>query len=136
MIRRILTYLLSSGITVLVDFSVFKIASVCGAGVWLATYIARAVAAVVNFTINKKAVFQSEGSLLPQFIKYILLVAVSGTASAFMISEAKKVFSVDTFWIKAVVEGVLFFVNYAVQRVFIFRNKSKSESEEITDGGN
>lgn len=121
MIRRIITYLLSSGITVLVDFAVFSGANALGAGIALSTALGRAVAAVVNFTINRNAVFQAEGNALVQFLKYILLVIISGSISAFAISQLQKVLPLNPTLIKVPVEAVLFFVNYAVQRLLIFK---------------
>ena len=136
MLRRILTYLLSSGITVIVDFSVFTVAARAGAGVGLATALGRAFAAVVNFTINRKAVFHADGNVFWQFLKYILLVAVSGTVSAFAIKKAETYFSADVVIIKAFVECVLFVFNYLVQHFLIFRVRKAKKEEELSHAGN
>ena len=129
MIRRMLTYLLSSGITVLVDFLIFTVASYAGAGIALATALGRAVAAVVNFTVNRKAVFHSDGNVVIQFVKYIILVCISGAVSAFSISKLQEHFSTNVVVIKAFVECALFFVNYAVQHWLIFKNDHKESTE-------
>lgn len=133
MIRRIITYMLSSGITVLVDFGIFTAATqLFGASVALATALGRAFAAIVNFTINRNAVFKSDGKVYVQFLKYISLVIVSGTISAFCVDNLSDLFAGNLTVTKAVVETVLFVFNYLVQRILIFRAPKKlpAESEQ------
>lgn len=132
MIRRIITYLMSSGIAVLVDFGIFTAATHLGAGIVLATALGRVISSTVNFAINKKAVFQSEGSLLPQYLKYAALVIFSGSVSAFTVSHLVKIFPVEPVLIKAPVESLLFVFNYIIQHFFIFRSKKKAAPEDGT----
>ena len=130
MIRRIITYMLSSGITVLVDFGIFTAATqLFGASIGLATALGRAFAAIVNFTINRQAVFKSDGKIFVQFLKYITLVVVSGTISAFCVKYLETYFSGNLTLTKAIVETVLFVFNYLVQRLLIFRAPKKQPAE-------
>lgn len=134
MLRRIIKYMLSSGITVLVDFGIFTAAKFFGAGIGLATALGRAVAAIVNFTVNRNAVFKAEGNAVIQFLKYITLVAVSGTISAYSVEFLQNYIPGGAVAAKGVVETGLFVFNYVIQRVFIFR-APKNPSADGAEGG-
>lgn len=123
----LLTYLLSSLSASLVDFIVFSFSTTQGAGIVQATAIARLCACLINFTVNRKAVFKAEGSMLIQAIRYLLLVCVSGAISASMISVLSSRVAIGIIVLKAIIETLLFFFNFYIQRVFVFR---ESESED------
>ena len=81
----------------------------------------RLVAVIFNYSMVRKTVFASrEGHqvLLP---KYLLLVATSGTASYLGIQFLTARFGVNAMPAKLLVETLLFFVNFLIQRMFIFR---------------
>ena len=81
----------------------------------------RLVAVIFNYSMVRKTVFASrEGHevLLP---KYLLLVATSGTASYLGIQFLNARFGVSAMPAKLFVETLLFFVNFLIQRTFIFR---------------
>jgi glycosyltransferase involved in cell wall biosynthesis len=81
----------------------------------------RLVAVIFNYSMVRKTVFASrEGHqvLLP---KYLLLVATSGTASYLGIQFLTTRFGVNAMPAKLFVETLLFFVNFLIQRTFIFR---------------
>ncbi len=129
MIRRIIKYIMSSGIAAAVDFVIFAAVTHFGGSVALATACGRAISSVLNFTLNRNAVFRSDGKVAVQFVKYILLVCLSGTASALLISFLKSHLPLNVVVIKACVESLLFVVNYIIQRLFIFRS-SRPEREK------
>ena len=120
----ILKYSVSSLVSSLVDYLVFGIAIACGAPIMIATYIARAISSVFNFLINKKLVFKGKGNATIQFVKYIILVIVSGTISGLAVTGLSNCFtSINPIIIKIPVEVVLYFFNYVVQQTFIFKDK-------------
>ena len=119
----LLKYSLSSLLSVLIDYSVFGFLVQFGSGVWISTYIARGCSAVVNFGVNRNVVFKYKGSLPVQFFKYVTLVFLSGTISAGIIYFVEKYFSWNIIAIKILVELVLFFMNYYIQRTYIFAKK-------------
>ena len=79
----------------------------------------------INFSINRKAVFKTEGDILMQLLRYLLLVLVSGVVSAMMISVLSRILSGRIIILKAVVEGILFFFNYYVQHNYVFGNRCR-----------
>lgn len=120
--KVIIAYSFTSFFSTIIDFIIFAIATSFGVGIGMATVLARCVSSVLNFTINRKAVFKSDGNLIIQIIKYILLVICSGILSVNLIKFISYFLSINIIVIKAVAETCLFFVNYYVQRVFIFDN--------------
>lgn len=122
----ILKYSLSSIMSVAIDYLVFSYLYLNGQPLLAATYAARLCSALVNFIINRNVVFKYRGNIAAQFAKYILLVAVSGTLSGLSISLLKRLLGLPAVAIKAVVELVLYFMNFYVQRIWVF-TKGKRE---------
>jgi GtrA-like protein/dolichyl-phosphate-mannose-protein mannosyltransferase len=86
-----------------------------------AQVVARLAAVAFNYSMVRARVFASrEGHevLLP---KYLLLVVTSGTASYLGIQLFMTRLAVSAMPAKLLVETLLFFVNFAIQRTYIFR---------------
>ena len=82
--------------------------------------LGRLVAVAFNYSMVRRAVFFSKlrhASVLP---KYLLLVCVSGAASYAGIQLLNSRFHVQLLPAKLLVETLLFFANFAIQRDFIF----------------
>lgn len=107
--KVILAYSLSSILATAIDFFTFTFATAFGYGIWISTAMARAIAALANFLLNKNVVFKSKENGTRQFIKYALLVAVSGMFSALAISQLKKIIPLNLIIVKAITETCLFF---------------------------
>ena len=91
--------------------------------VMLATAIARAFSAVFNYKANKSFVFQigkSKGSLA----RYLLLAVLVMAMSAGMVSSLHSWLGMDKTLLKAIVDTILFFVNYRMQRSWVFADRS------------
>lgn len=118
--KVIFRYMCSSLLSVLIDYSVFFILANYSSNVFLLTYTGRMCSSIANFFINKKIVFKTEGKIVFQAIKYLLLVLLSGTLSAIFVSVFQK-YIVDNLLIaKILVEGALFFFNFYVQKNIVF----------------
>jgi glycosyltransferase involved in cell wall biosynthesis len=88
--------------------------------------LGRILAVAFNYTMVRRAVFFSKlrhASVLP---KYLLLVCLSGTASYAGIQLLGSRFHIQPLPAKLLVESLLFFANFAIQRDFIF-GKSREE---------
>ena len=86
----------------------------------LSQALGRAVAVAFNYSMVRRAVFFSKlqhASVLP---KYLLLVCLSGTASYAGIQFLNSRFHIQPLPAKLLVETLLFFANFAIQRDFIF----------------
>jgi hypothetical protein len=119
-------------LTALLDNIVWYIAWRRSGDVLLSQVLARAVAVCFNYTMVRSSVFYSRErhkSVLP---KYLLLVLASGTASYYGIRFFSQNVGVYPIYAKIFVETILFFVNFAVQRLFIFKPKDDTEGGEST----
>lgn len=91
--------------------------------VLLATAIARAVSAVFNYKANKAFVFQIEKSK-DSFMRYLLLAVLVMAMSAGLVSSLHSWLGMDKTLLKAIVDTLLFFVNYRLQRSWVFADRS------------
>ena len=127
-IKTFSKYIASSGISFLIDYSLFSLfayflkSSIGSKGIILATIMARVISSVINYLLNKNKVFNSNKN--KPFIKYALLVVFQMMMSAFIVYSLYNMTGIDEKIIKPPVEGVLFIVNYFVQKLFIFKKKN------------
>ena len=120
-----LKYAVSSLFSSLVDLICFTIAEFLlptgSYQILEATAIARLISSFVNYSCNRKLVFSDKGSTSSTLPKYYALCVVVMLCSAGLVS----LFSflpVPNTLIKIVVDTVLYFLNYQIQRRFIFKN--------------
>jgi putative flippase GtrA len=85
----------------------------------------RAAALVFNYLTVKRAVFFSDDSHRHAFTRYLGLVVVSGLASYSLIRLFTAHFSIGIVPAKLVAETLLFFVNFAVERDWVFQKSSQ-----------
>ncbi len=123
--KVILSFLLSSLLSVLIDFSIFSLSADAGADVWTATALGRAGSALANFSVNRNVVFKAGGSIPRQLAGYIILLAGSGTVSAVLVSMLSECWPDRVIAAKAAAEGSLFFFNYYIQQAVIFRRRKE-----------
>jgi glycosyltransferase involved in cell wall biosynthesis len=123
----LLRFLISSLSTSFIDFVVFIICTSFGANILISTISARLVAGNYNFIINKKIVFKSHTNAIVSFIKYWSLVALLGTLSYLGITALNNYADLNLLFSKAILETLLFFVSFAVQRDLIFYSSEDSK---------
>ena len=87
----------------------------------MATVIARIFSSYFNFTINKNFVFNGEKSIRKTIIKYYSLAIVQMILSAILVSAVWHIIFGSETIIKIVVDTILFFVSYQIQRRWVFR---------------
>lgn len=115
-------FLSSSMLTSLVDFIVFTtVFSTSGALGW-SLVSGRAVASVVQFTVNRSFVFHSQASAVPALVKYYSLNVALGVVAYFLIDQARTYTGGNVLLLKVVVETLLFFTSYGIQSAFVFRS--------------
>lgn len=95
----------------------------------ICTAIARAISSVTNFIINRNAVFKSREPFFKTLLKYysiaipVMLLSGGGvTLFSHLLSAEAAVFVT---MIKAVVDTILYFVNFRLQREWVFVGKKK-----------
>ena len=124
---RLIKYSLVSLLSVLVEFVLFTILVHGPLSIMLATYVARGCSCLFNFTLNRKVVFQKEGHLAVQFIKYLALVVLSGTLSGAFVTLLDHFISGIVVLLKMVVDTLLYFMNYYIQKKWVFASKKQKD---------
>ncbi len=95
--------------------------------VFFCTALARLLSASYNYYINHRVVFHSQAGHRRAAMRYVLLATVQMLASAGLVSLATSLLCPPGGWeilIKAVVDIVLFFVSFQIQREFVYKKKA------------
>ncbi|MGP6146574.1 GtrA family protein [Jeotgalibaca sp. A122] len=123
-------YLMSSFSSFLVDIGLFQLMIFLlghldsDLRILLATVVSRVVSSVVNYSINKYLVFQNQDSHRMPALKYFGLVLAEMLTSAFLVAVLYRLTGFPETPIKLLVDLVLFFTGYIIEKVFIFeKNK-------------
>lgn len=141
--RFILSFFISSIASMLIDISLFYILcriflkSFGNFTVIFATIISRAVSSFVNFSVNRKKVFDCDNFKNP-ILKYYALAIPQMLVSAMLVTLLKVIFSANPFLstvLKLIVDTVLFFISYRIQSCWVFskkKEKIKTEKKKLT----
>lgn len=119
--KVILKYSMSSMISAVVDNLVFILLMPYISNIWALTFSGRAVSMLVNFTLNKNMVFKKKGSTGQSFVKYVGLVIFSGCMSAFLLSIVSGIIGKTSVLAKIIIEVILYFFNFYVQKKYVFK---------------
>ncbi|HWC97820.1 MAG TPA: bifunctional glycosyltransferase family 2/GtrA family protein [Candidatus Sulfopaludibacter sp.] len=113
-------------LTAVLDNLVFYVAYRRTGHVLGSQVMGRAAGVCFNYWMVRKSVFYSHQRHLSTLPKYLALVVVSGSASYGGIRLLGAALAIPPVAAKLMVESALFFVNFAVQRLVIFRGASES----------
>lgn len=95
----------------------------------LATVAARIVSSLYNFLVNRFVVFKSGSSGGRSLVRYYILAAVQMVISAFLVSNAIRLLGLGEGFtaslVKCVVDILLFFASYQIQRTWVFKKDEK-----------
>ncbi len=91
----------------------------------IATLLARIVSGSMNFMINRKMIFDNDGKTGKQAVRFIILFVCIMCASSLIVTLLSFL-PVPPTIIKAIVDLLLWAVNYTVQRKWVFK-ENKSE---------
>ncbi len=127
--KTIITYLVSSLLSFVVDLLAFSIVlyflkDKFSESILISSYIARSISSIFNYVVNKKLVFKNNVKKnFKAFIEYFVLVIVNITISGTLVTKIYKYIHYNATFIKALVDGLIFIVNYFLQKYVIFKNK-------------
>lgn len=125
--KTVFTYLLSSGLSFIVDIISFSIILYFIKdrfvdAILLSSYVARAISSVVNYIVNKKYVFKNEKKRnYKAFIEYFLLVIINITISGLLVTKVYNYIHLNATFIKVIIDFIIFIINYFLQKLVIFR---------------
>lgn len=92
--------------------------------------IAKLVSSLFNFFLNKKGVFKSKTSDLDSLWRYYTLALPQWGIGALLVWLLSKLFVSRPLLIKIPVDVVLFFINFKVQRDWVFKDRSRAPQED------
>lgn len=130
MLGGFLKYIFSSLSSSLIDISAFRLflfvfgGLAANAQIFIATALARIISSMYNFWVNKKMVFESKGNFRRQMIKYYLLCATQMLVSAEAVMLFHHMIGWNAVVEKIIVDTVLFFVSYHIQKVLVFSEEN------------
>lgn len=118
----IFKYIMSSGLSFIIDISIFWLINTIFKNIILATIIARIISSLVNYIINRNIVFKSNLSRRKTIIQYYTLVLVQMLISAFSVDFIFSIIKFNPTIIKIMVDSIIFVVNFLIQKYLIFKN--------------
>lgn len=127
--KEILRFSSASLISFLVDYGIYSFLTLRTAGLDSMTSIlisnlgARIVSASVNYTINRKLVFQSNVHIVRSVGQYALLAMGILAGNTIVLSILADYLSIDRYVAKLITELMFFWFSWLVQRKIIFWNE-------------
>ncbi len=122
--KKPLRFAASSLTCSVVDLGLFTLIDGALAGfshrILAATVCARLVSGAMNFTLNKKWSFNRKGNTIKQFLRYVTLFVAQMFTSGFLVWLLSILPLHDTLW-KILLDVTLFFVSFAIQRRWVYR---------------
>ncbi|MBQ6687296.1 MAG: GtrA family protein [Bacilli bacterium] len=127
---KFLKYIISALISFLIDIGIFAILSkvlgfvIGDLAIVVGTIIARIISSLVNYSLNKNKVFEHKNDSKvdkESLVKYYLLVIIQMSVSALSVWIIHKVTNINATTIKIIVDGIIFVINYIIQKNFIFK---------------
>lgn len=100
--------------------------------IFVATFGARLMSSLVNYTLNHKKVFKSQESMGKTILRYYILCVIQATVSfgsVYFISKALHTKNVYVTLIKIFVDTILYFISFQIQREWVFKKNSKAEGQ-------
>jgi glycosyltransferase involved in cell wall biosynthesis len=123
-----LRYLTGSLLTFATDYAVFVVTYTQTGSIGLGVALARAVATFVSFFFNRQAVFRANGKVAPAFMRFLLLVVAMGCLSYLATSFLTHTGGISAPLSKLLVEAMLFFASFALNKIFVFGRQAKDDA--------
>lgn len=130
-LKRFITYILSSLSAAIIDCILFKMLFILlpfseNINIYMATFGARIVSSFYNYKVNKNIVFKDNSNGKLTLVKYYGLCVLTMAVSGIAVSGIYSLIGRFELLIKCIVDVGLFLINYQVQQKFIFAgDKSK-----------
>lgn len=120
---EILKFSASSLMSFLLDYGLFCLFSLLTGKVVFSNVAARLVSGSVNYTVNRKLVFESRAGVGRSLLQYVLLAAGILAVNTLSLWLLVATLGMNRYLAKILVETVLFAASYLVQKRWIFRKK-------------
>ena len=128
-LKKFIMYLLSSASALAIDIALFPFFLVILKSIniplviFWSTIIARIFSSIWNFIVNSKFIFHSTRHFGEQVVKYYILCICQMLLSAVLVAFIHYLLLGNELLEKLIVDGILFFFSYQIQRVWVFRSE-------------
>lgn len=92
--------------------------------VFMATFIARVISSLFNYSFNRQAVFKDKGNIGASLVRYYILCAVQMLVSyglVWTVTYRLALGGILTVVAKAVIDTILFLISFQIQRRWVFK---------------
>lgn len=130
-----LKFILASFSSFVVDIILFAIANHLLKNYFPASYImistvfARVISSLYNYNVNKRGVFHLEEKSVATLIRYYILCIIQTILSGVGVSTLYRLLQWNETGIKVLVDIVLFFLSFQIQREWVFKKRKRSSNE-------
>lgn len=134
--KEILKFSASSLVSFLIDYVMYGIliALTAAAGLSHSLIIsnigARLVSSVVNYSINRKFVFNSNSNIHKSALQYFMLAAVILIGNTIVLSTLVNTMGIGSMQAKLITEIIFFFISWTVQKYLIFYREEGADFSE------
>ena len=131
--KEILKFSAASLISFLVDYGLYILLTFCTSGlgnvqrILISNIGARIVSASVNYTINRRLVFQSKARVVRSAVQYAVLAAGILIGNTVVLSVLADYLGVNRYAAKLITELLFFLMSWLVQRKVIFQAGKNTE---------
>lgn len=122
---RILLFAAGSAASLVIDQGIFLLCSFLGMKYWWAFCLARVISSAANYLINRKVVFGGKNYKRGATLKYFTLAGAVMLLGMTVMTLVKFDSVLLTWVVKFSYDAVMFFVNYIIQRDFVFKVKDR-----------
>jgi len=124
-----LRFAASSIVCTILDYAVFSAVYLFTSKIFLGIAAARLLAGALNFMLGKKFVFRSRRELLPELVKYAVLLSFLMFVSYGLITSIVIFLGMNVYLAKLMTETGLFLASFAAQDILVFpHNEAESVS--------
>ena len=134
--KEILKFAAASFIGFLVDYSLYSLLTLLTGGlgttisVPLSNVLARLVSATVNYTLNKKYVFNCKGDVAKTATEYFTLAAIILVGNTLLLSFLTDSVGINKYLAKILTELAFLTLSWLIQKFIIFRKRNNNIKEQ------
>lgn len=119
-----------SVVSFFIDYLLFIVLNLLSNNIVLSNIIARFMSASVNFTLNRRYVFKSKDKIKKELIRYCILAGFILTINTILMKIFAYYLGINRYLVKVVVEIFMFVINYLIQKIYIFGNRTIDVTEQ------
>ena len=128
--KDIIKFSCSSLLSFLVDYLLYSVLFAFSGSIKISNIVARVFSSCFNFLLNKRVVFKNKESLGKTAAKYFSLAGIILLINTTLLSFCTKHLIKNEYAAKGVIEVLLFFLSWTVQRSFVFKKKGRTANEQ------